>query len=205
MRYLSAILLCLLTASCHTFVLSNGKKMRQLAPVRDNTPGIQIDTNKFTRHAFRLSDYEDKNSHHNGKRIVVPTLGTDLTALVNTNDKYIVFFLDPRCPSSIPDMHKLDSLSKTGYQIVIVSLRSDYGMIDRRLAKTNFSQYPYYTIEDEKYTNILLRKKIEFIKELCSSCYEQYKDDLTFAEYLLIENGKVIVLFDNSENNILKQ
>lgn len=204
MRYLSAILLCLLTVSCHTFVLSNGKKFRQLAPVKDNTPGIQIDTTKFTRQAFKLSDYHDKNSHHNAKRIVVPTLGTDLTALVNTNDKYIVYFLDPRCPSSIPYVHKLDSLSKTGYQIVIVSVRSDYGMIDRRLSKTNLSQYPYYTIEDEKYTNILLRKKIEFIKELCSSCYQQYKDDLTFADYLLIENGKVMVIYHTAENNILR-
>lgn len=195
----------MLTASCHTFVLSNGKKMRQLAPVRDNTPGIQIDTTKFTRQAFKLSDYLEKNSHHSGKRIVVPTLGTDLTALVNSNDKYIVYFLDPRCPSSIPDVHKLDSLSKTGLRIVIVSLRSDYSMVDRRLAKTNFSQYPYYTIEDKKYTNILMRREIEFIKELCNTCYEEHKDFLAFTDYLLIENGKVTVVFDNSEYNILKQ
>ena len=198
------ILSAILFQSCQTYVSGNGKKYRQFLPAKDRTQSNGLDTGRFTKQPFNLSDYTNKVAYKNNKRIIVPLKGGDISALVNTKGRYYLYFWNAGCGGTTDEIHKLDSISKHGGQVFIISMRSSYDVIDRILSTTAFSQYPYYTIEDKKYSNKLLMRKIRFIKEACESCYEQYKDELAFADYILIENGTFKVIMSSSETNMLK-
>lgn len=198
------ILSAILCQSCQTYVSGTGKKYRQFLPAKDLTSSTGLDTSRFTKQPFNLSDYTNKVAYRNNKRIIVPLKGMDISALVNKKGRYYLYFWNAGCRGTSDDIHNLDSISKNGGQVFIISMRSSYNVIDRILSTTAFSQYPYYIIEDKKYSNKLLTRKIRFIKEICNSCYEQYRDDLAVADYILIENRNVTVVMYSSETSMLK-
>jgi hypothetical protein len=134
--------------------------------------------------------------------MIEPMEGADLLKLAKLQRRYYVYFFDPVCPGSAAPVRKLDSLAKTGENVVIVSLRNNYEAIHATLRKTAFSQYPYYTIENKKYPTVLLQRQIKFIKDACEECYSEYKDEVAGADYMLIENGTIRPLFYN--DNIIK-
>ena len=194
----------LLCSACQTYTLSNGKKHRMLFTARDKTDG-SIDTTIYCKQQFNVADYDNKVAFNGKKRIIEPIEGADVQKLVNTKGTYYLYFWNQVCPHTLNDIHKLDSLSLKGANILIVCLRKNYVAIDKVLGKTNFAQYPYYTIEADRYTNMLIRKKIKFSKEACETCYDVYKDDLAVADYLMITNGKIQPVLYNESPNILKQ
>ena len=165
-----------------------------------------MDTNRFTKQQFDLTDYNNKLAHKNGRRIIEPVEGFDVRAMVDTKGRYYLYFWTT-CPGTLPDIHKLDSLSQKGEKVMIISLRNNYELIDMILSKTHFSQYPFYTIEADRYTNILLIRKIKFIKEACATCYNQYKDDLAVADYVLVDSGVITPIMFNEKSgvNVLSQ
>lgn len=193
------LVLLLLCGSCQKFVLSNGKIHRQFLPVKDRVSRSNFDSTKFTKLAFNLSDYTGKVAYRDSKRIVSPLTGSDIKTLLNTKKRYLLYFWNPGCPGSRSEIYHLDSISKRGERVFIISMQRNYALIDRILSKTDFSQYPYYTIEEEKYTNTLLLRKIGLIRDACDSCYDQYKDDLAIAEYLLLESGRVKVVMHKND------
>lgn len=193
MKNLIIALFCfsLFGSSCHTFTSANGEKHRQFMPAKESRSIGELDTSKFVKQDFLISDYTNKIAKRNGKKIIVPIEGKDISSFLPLQQRCYVYFWNPVCVGTLPDIRKFDSLSKAGENVVIVSLRKDYTTIDKALHKTSFSQYPYYVIEDEKYTRGLLVRKIMFSKDACPSCYTQYRDDLAIADYLLIENGTI--------------
>ncbi|MBN9485234.1 MAG: hypothetical protein J0H46_17910 [Bacteroidetes bacterium] len=194
MKYLLFLCSILACASCHTFNLSNGRKHRQLFPAKDHIVAQQYDTSKFIVRPFNLSDFENKIAHRDNRRIIEPITGSDIRSIINIKGKYYLYFWNPICRGTSPDLHKLDSISRLGISIMIVSLRRDYDQMDKLLRHTSFSAYPYYTIENDR-TQILLVRKINFIREACNTCYERYKDDLAVADYLSFGDSTTRVLF----------
>gem|GEM_PF-2680351 len=192
--------------SCRTYVSGNGSKHRQFLPTKDRAAISDIDTNSFIKLPFNLNDYCNKVAYKNGKRVIETIEGTDLSTIANTKGRYYVYFWNPVCPAARIDIHKMDSLSKKGENVIMISMRSNYDIISNKLDKTSFAQYPCYVLEAEKYTDLLLVRKIRFTKEACESCYEQYKDDLAVADYLLVENGSItpIMYNDTTNSSILK-
>lgn len=194
MKYLLFLCSILACASCHIFNLSNGRKHRQLFPAKDHIVAQQYDTSKFIVRPFNLSDFENRIAHRDNRRIIEPITGSDIRSIINIKGKYYLYFWNPICRGTLPDLRKLDSISKLAVPIMIVSLRRDYEQMDRLLRNTIFAAYPYYTIEDDR-TQILLVRKINFIREACNTCYERYKDDLAVADYLSFGDSTIKVLF----------
>lgn len=190
--------------SCITFNHADGSKMRYINPATDHIPASAIDTTKYIRKAFKIEDYQGKTAYTDSKRIVVPLTGKDMKALAATGETYYAVPYNPTCPASIRYIEIMDSLSKVGYNILPIGYRRDYEAINRRLGHTNFAAYPYYTIEDERYTDILVIRELKFFKEANPEYYRKYRDDLLGVSYLLIENGTITPVFYNDEQNILK-
>ncbi|MCB0699520.1 MAG: hypothetical protein H6551_07695 [Chitinophagales bacterium] len=201
---LLTLLFSIIFTSCYTLVLKDGRKFRASNLAADKTTVYAMDTTKFVRRPFKVSDYTNKTAYYNGKRMIVPMRGADLKAFTGTTGKYYLYFLNPTCSGTVSTLKKLDSLSKSGYNMIIVSERMEYEVIDRRFAKTNFAQYPYYTIETEDYSNYLLWRKVGFLQEACPECYEQSPDKIPSAYLLLIEDGDVRFINYSSDENILK-
>jgi hypothetical protein len=204
-RMLRSILLALLAVtlfqSCHTFVGANGSKQKKLFPAKDRTGSLSLDTSRFIKRPFDITDYVNKKGFDNGKKVIEPIEGVQLQQLANTNDRYILFFCYP-CPANRARIRKLDSLNEN---VLLVWLTTGHNIIDSTCRKTRFSQYPYYTVDAKKNSKILLERKIRFTKEACPQCYEQYQDEVMFAEYLVVENGAIRMVTENDSANILRR
>jgi hypothetical protein len=188
--------LLLLIASCQTFTLSDGRKYRQFAPAKDRISPNEFDTSKFARLPFNLTDYTERRAHHNNKRVIVPLRAADMRILEATKDEYCLYFWNATCSGTAPAIHKMDSLSKSGKNVLIVSLREDCDVIDNVLSQTNFAQYPYYVLESRNYSKVLLLRQRDFIREACSTCYEKYKDEVIFTNYFIVQNGTMELRFN---------
>ncbi len=201
-----AVFVCaLLAGGCQTFINKDGKKFKVYNMAKDRLKASDIDTSRFVRQPFNVADYTDNVAMIGSKHIVEPLEGPDVKALAHTEGTYYLFFCNPTCPGMGPKIHRLDSLAKTGKQILVVSYRRDYAAIHRLLHKTSFEQYPYYTIEAEKYTTTLIIRQMRIIQDACEPCYAQYRDDLLGTVLLLLESGNIapIMFNDKSDKNIL--
>ena len=199
------LLLLLFLQSCHTFITANGSNHRQLFPAKVKDATLTTDTNKYHLQHFSYANYENKSGFAGAKKLVETISGSDIDDLKTRNGKYYLVFWNPKCPASSSIIRKCDSLLKTGEKILLVSLRNDYELIDRRLKSRQFNSYPYYTIGNTYDSKVMLRRKIIFIKQCCMACYESYRDDVAVADYLLVENGTVRSILYNDTSNILKK
>ncbi len=168
--------------------------MRQLLPAKDKIALQALDTSRYERRPFLLGDIASKTLHINGKKIIEPIVGDDISQMIKTRGRYLLYFWNPGCPATLPEIHKMDSISKTGENVIIISIAKKYDVIESTLSKTSFAKYPIYSIENSSYSNILLVRKAAFIKEACSQCYATYRDELIFTNYLMIENGTVTAI-----------
>jgi len=184
------VYLLLLCTSCQTFILRDGKKHRQFAPAKDRTSG-KYDTSFFVRKHFEVSDYFNKTAFYQNKRIIISITGNDIKQLTLTKEKYYIYFYNPTCPSTCESIKGLEEKLANGENVLIISYREEYSEINKRLIGTKFAQYPYYVLANKKHAEVLLLKARDFIKDACSPCYDKYKDEVAFAEYLLIQNGAI--------------
>lgn len=184
------IYLLLLCTSCQTFILRDGKKHRQFAPAKDRTSG-KYDTNFFVRRPFEVSDYYSKTGLYQNKRIITSITGNDVKQLALTKEKYYIYFYNPTCPSTCESIKELEENLAKGENVLIISYREEYSEINKRLIGTKFAQYPYYVLANKKHAEVLLLKARDFIRDACTVCYDKYKDEVAFAECLLIQNGTI--------------
>ena len=128
--------------------------------------------------------------------------GKDVSKMMEKVGRFYIYFSNPVCPGTVSPVH----LAGKGENIMIISMRTDFDAIDRLLGKTRFGQHPYYAIAGEDYSDLLLRRKIMFIKDACATCYELYMDDVNWVDLLLLKNGIITPVFYNDTTgiNILK-
>lgn len=191
MRFIIIIfLIALLFSSCLTLHTGSGKKYRQFAPVKDKSDTEAYSKAQFVKRQFDVKAFVNNEGTENRKHILVPIEGRDLLnnqSLEGTQ----VFFYYPHCRASIPIIKKADSIVRTGIKVMLIATTSEYGRIDNLLKNTTFYKQPYYVIENKKYSNIVIRKSVNFIREMCEPCYEKYRDELDFADHILI--GKNVI------------
>lgn len=173
--------------------MGNGKKYRQFAPVKDKSNPEQYSKIQFVKKQFDVNDFVKNEGIENDKHVIVPLEGKDLLnnqSLEGTQ----VFFYFPHCPASYAIIKKADSIAAKGIKVILIATTSQYGIIDNLLKNTAFYKQPYYVIENKKYSNIIIRKRVNFIREMCGPCYEKYKDELDFADHVLIERNRVEII-----------
>ena len=193
-----------LLASCATYTASNGKKYRQFAPVKDRMISADIDTGKYMRSPFSIQNHEHKTATINNKRVVVDFSGDDVQLIKESGREYLIYFWNAYCSGTTKAINTLDSLNLSGKNVIIASLRSDYNRVSTKLEKKSFSKHPYYFIEDGSYSNLLLNRIIDFIKDACPDCYNKDKDEVMFCSYLYVKGDSVKVVYHTDEDNVLK-
>lgn len=188
--------LLLFAASCQTFLLRDGKKYRQFAPVNDYASIDEFDTARFIKQPFAINNYTDKIALAKDKRIVTAIEGNDLKELAATGKQYYVYFYNPFCGGTYESIKHIETKHNKEENVILISLGEDVAMMNKKLAQTRFGEYPYYVLETKHYSKGLISKQRNFIKDACSSCYDKYKDEVIFANYLLIQNGIIeVVMF----------
>lgn len=207
MRTLS-VLLFLATVcccSCQTYVTSDNRKHRQLFPPKDKRGIASLDTTKYIRLPFNVADHTNRTTHKNGKRIVEIISASDVHTLAASKKRYLIYFWNPACLHTLNSIHILDSCLQKGENVLVVSLRNTPDIMDSRLQKTTFSQYPLLIVNSENYSKRLPVRKIRFIREACENCYQQHKDDLAVADYLLLKYGAITPIMYNNGESVLSR
>lgn len=204
MKYLVLFSFSVFLLSCTTFVRSDGSTYKQFMPSRDRYSPDNVDTSNFIKAPFLQVDYYNKDSYKNGKKSIQPIRPEDISIFIESGKLLYIYLWDSHCPQSLVDIKKLDSISRSGKPVMVISLRFNYNQITEKLKNTVFANYPIYTISEDAKSNILLQRKAQFIKGICTTCYQQYGDEVHYADYLVINNGKVKAVYYNSENNMLK-
>ena len=78
--------------------------------------------------------------------------------------------------------------------MIVVSLYNDYRAIDNVLRPTSFAGMPYYIIENESDTRVVLDRQRDLIKSAFPECYKSYKDGIINAEYYIIADGTIMLV-----------
>ncbi len=164
-------------------------------PAKDRIKSDYIDTVSYYRQNFNYSNYTQQISTINKKRLVETLDGEDLIMLANKGDEYYIYFWIATCSHTSSDIMTLDSLAKTGMNVIIASLVRDYELANYKLENTIFSKYPIYSVEEQRYSNILLERKARIIKEACPECYDKYKDSIAGIQYLHIKDSRINPVF----------
>lgn len=173
--------------------MGNGKKYRQFAPVKDKSNPEDYAKTRFVKKQFDVIAFINNKGIENGKHVIVPIEGKDLLSNQSLEGTQI-FFYYPHCAASYAVVKKADSVAGTGTKVMLIATTSEYDKIDKLLKNTAFYKQPYYVIENKKYSNIVIRKRVNFIKEMCASCYEKYKDELDFADHILIDKNAIEII-----------
>lgn len=173
--------------------MGNGKKYRQFAPVKDKSYPENYSKARFVKKQFDVNDFINNKGIENGKHVIVPIEGKNLLSNQSLEGTQI-FFYYPHCAASYAVVKKADSVAGTGTKVMLIATTSEYDKIDKLLKNTAFYKQPYYVIENKKYSNIVIRKRVNFIKEMCASCYEKYKDELDFADHILIDKNAIEII-----------
>ncbi len=192
----------MLSAGCQRYTNAGGKRHIQLLPVKDKVNMSAMDMGRYIKMQFDLAAHTHKQAYLNGKRVVAVVDGQDLRSMSKSGAGYYVYFWNPYCPQTRKDIQRLDSLCSKGANVVVLSLRNDLDVISKRLEQTSFGRYPIYVVAEKYSTKELLMRKLRLIKEACAGCYEQYRDDLAVADYLLIENETILPVFYNDKDRV---
>lgn len=59
-----------------------------------------------------------------------------------------------------------------------------------------------YIMPSDIYGDYMMTKKIQFISDLCASCYTRYKDELLYALYVFIKDKGDSITVLNLDNKI---
>lgn len=185
--------IALLFSSCLTLYMGNGKKYRQFAPVKDKSDPEDYSKTRFFKKQFDANAFLKNEGIEKGKHVIVPLEGKDLLnnqSLEGTQ----VFFYYPHCQASAAVVKKADSIARTGIKVMLIATTSEYERIDALLKNTIFYKPPYYVIENKKYSNIVICKRVNFIRDMCEPCYEKYKDELDVADHILIGKDAIEII-----------
>ena len=72
------------------------------------------------------------------------------------------------------------------------------------LQGSRFENKMTYIIPAEHYGEKMILKKIYFTRGICKDCYAQYKDEIVRSNGLLVNDGKIDVLFNLNYSEISK-
>ncbi len=173
--------------------MGNGEKYRHFAPVKDKSNPEDYSQTRFVKKQFDVNAFINNEGFENGKHVIVPVESKDLLSNQSLEGTQ-VFFYYPHCPASAVVVKKADSVAGIGKRVMLIATTSEYDKIEKLLKNTAFYKQPYFVIENKKYSNIVIRKTVNFIKEMCEPCYEKYKDELDFADHILIDKNAIEII-----------
>ena len=181
---LSQVILLFLTYSCETYHLANGKKYRNLFPVKDEH---YISDSFLNENRFDLKFFLEPDT--NG--IVQLIFPEDIDKILNEIDEVLLIFYYPNCRGADSIFKVTKFAEEQGIPYILISdIYSPKRMKELNI-KHNLKNNNLYIIPTlEKSDKIKLKKRLNFIKELCPNCYTKYMDELAFLSQVIIKKNK---------------
>ena len=198
------LLFAFLLSGCETLKLSDGRKKQIFSPVHAKNISTEGIRKKYEFSSFKIDDFEKNVGSVMGKRSVQFVSPSDVELALNRYPQSYFYFWNSSCSGTATPIKILDSLSRTGEKVFIISLDNYLEVSERRFLGTVFEYLPIYVLNDELYSSSVNKRHIQFIKKVCPQCYEKYRDGVAYSEILLLSNKKVEVLMTKDSRNPIK-
>lgn len=183
-RKFPQLFIVILLSGCVTYNLPNNKKIRNFSPVKDE---FTVDKNYFSENRFDINDFIQPDSIMKIQFILPEDIQHILQEL---EDDLLILFYYPNC-SGADSLFKVPKFAEK-HNIPYILISEIYS--PERMRKLNMkydlknkNQYIIPTLDGEE--QLILKKRINFIKELCPSCYSEYLDGLAFISQVKIANN----------------
>lgn len=180
------LLFFLFLTSCETYYLSNNKKYRNYFPIEDNHLVLptELDKNRFDLARFLDPDSSETVQFIQKKDIdqIIESRGADV----------LLLFYYPDCGAAGKEVEIAKFAEENNIPYLLISnTYSPRRMKDLYLIHGLKNRNQYILPTTISTSKMILRKSKDFITELCPACYEKHKDDLIFANALIVskENG----------------
>lgn len=179
------LLIFILLSGCVTYNLPNNKKFRNFSPVKDE---FTADKKYFSDNRFDIKYFKEPDTNMKIQFILPEDI---LNILDMLEDDLLILFYYPNC-SGADSLFKIPKYAEKHniHYILISEIYSPERMkqLNIKYDLKNKNQYIIPTLEGGE--KLILKKRINFIKELCPSCYSEYLDGLAFFSQVKIANHK---------------
>lgn len=171
-------------SGCVTYNLSNNIKIRNLFPVKDE---FTVDKNYYSENCFDIKSFTEPDTIMKVQFILPEDIHNILQEL---DSNLLILFYYPNC-SGADSLFKVPKYAEK-HNIPYILISEIYSpermkQLNIKYDLKNKNQYIIPTLEGGE--QLILKKRINFIKELCSSCYEEYLDELAFFSQVKIANN----------------
>lgn len=179
------LFLFMLCSGCITFNLSTGKKYHNYFPVKDvhvvSSP--ELDSCKFSMEQFRNPDTSG---------VVQFLLPENIRQIVaETKQDVLLIFNFPNCNGADKEYEIAEFAEKNNISYLLISDAYSPRRIKELHSRHNLKNKNIYILPTKtKKDRFILRKRLEFMKEVCPENYAVYKDDLIFVTLMRVSTDK---------------
>jgi hypothetical protein len=179
------LFIVILLSGCVTYNLTNNKKFRKLSPIKDEAT---ISSEEFEKYRFNIKLYHKPDTNKLVQYISTENINQIVDEI--SFDLLIIFYY-PNCsePDKYIEISKFAENHDIPY-ILISEINSPTRMKELYVKHelNNKNQYIIPTINNEE--DVLSKKRLEFIKELCPECFIKQKDELIFSSVMIMSKNK---------------
>lgn len=179
------LLIFILLSGCVTYNFPYNRKFRDFTPVKDE---FTADKKYFSDNRFDIKYFKEPDTNMKIQFILPEDI---LNILDMLEDDLLILFYYPNC-SGADSLFKIPKYAEK-HNIPYILISEIYSpermkQLNIKYDLKNKNQYIIPTLEGGE--KLILKKRINFIKELCPSCYSEYLDRLAFFSQVKITNHK---------------
>ncbi|MNK09847.1 hypothetical protein D3C87_278290 [compost metagenome] len=182
---LSQVFVVSICSNCTTFNLSNGKKYRNYSPVKDIhvVSSIELDSCKFNLERFLNPDTSG---------VVQFLFPENIQQIVNkTQQDLLLIFNFPNCSGADKEFELAKFAEVNNIPYLLISDTYSPRRMKELYRRHDLKNRNYYILPTKtKKDKFILRKRLEFIKDVSPDNYAIYKDELIFTTLMKVSTDK---------------
>ena len=181
------VVLALLSSCFQTYHFTNGEKYRNFFPVKDV---YMVSESELEEHKFDLDNYLNPDT----VGIIQYVFPENIMEIVDSIDRdFLVIFYYPNCHAVKNEFEIAQFAKENSIPFIMISDIYSPGRMKELYREYGLENKNQYIIPSmNRKGRFVLKKRLEFIKRICPSCYDKQKDELIFATLLKVAiNGNL--------------
>lgn len=192
MRVVAIFIIGFFFASCGKLYYNrDGETFRMLSQKKDP---VLVDSESLQLNSFDLNTF--LNQDFNTDPQVQYIQPSDIEDILQSTEELFIILYYPNCKAAADYIKLAKNAEKRGIPFILISITNSPKTMKKSYELGGIENKNCYIIPFTKhYTDEILTKKVQFISEICETCYQQYKDELLYTEFIIMkEKGEVVKL-----------
>lgn len=125
----------------------------------------------------------------------------DISRLAEQTDNLVLLFWAPYCPSTKKDIKLAEHLDSLNIPYILMS--PSYHIKETlawfKEAKIRNKTIYVMSSAETSYSNKIVVKRLEFLKDICNECYQKHRDDLMFYSIVQFGNAQTPTIYNHAD------